>query len=144
MYAIRSYYVPFQLFDDVDVGQFFINAEAPNTYSLEDTARLADRMEEVIMGTLDEQDLKSLLTNVGVTFVNFNRVVFASNRIQLIVDLQPQAPQGFVERYVTPLVNLKFGEPEGTRERDAEAVINAVRKRLESFPGIQRLSYNFV
>ena len=27
--------LPFQLFDDVDIGQFFVNAEAPNTYSLE-------------------------------------------------------------------------------------------------------------
>ncbi len=138
--AVAATRVPFQLFGHVSVGQFFINVEAPKTYGLEESAQLAERMEQAIMAEMGEAELASLLTNVGVTFVNFNRVVFASNRIQLIVDLQPQAPQGFVERYVTPLVNLKFGEPEGTRERDAEAVINAVRKRLESFPGIQRLS----
>jgi len=41
--------IPFNLFGHVDVGQFFINAEAPNTYSLEDTARLAAQMEQVIL-----------------------------------------------------------------------------------------------
>ena len=30
--------MPFQLFDEVEIGQFFINVEAPKTYSLEDTA----------------------------------------------------------------------------------------------------------
>ena len=68
--------LPFQLFDDVDIGQFFVNAEAPNTYSLEDTAKLATQMEDVVLSTLADEDLDTLLTNVGVTFIDFNR--FAS------------------------------------------------------------------
>jgi multidrug efflux pump subunit AcrB len=131
--------IPFQMFGNASAGQFFVNVEAPRTNTLEDTAQLAGRMEQAIFAELDEAELSSLLTNVGVTFVTFNRVKFGSNQVQRIIDLKPLAPQSFVERWVTPLVNLKFGW-EGTRERDTEAVINVVRERLAVISGIERLS----
>ncbi|MDH3972330.1 MAG: efflux RND transporter permease subunit, partial [Gammaproteobacteria bacterium] len=95
--------IPFQLFDEVDIGQFFINAEAPQTYSLEDTALLAEKMEDIVLESMDEEDLDTLLTNVGVSFIDFNRFQVGSHYIQLVVDLQKAQPDGFIERYITPL-----------------------------------------
>ena len=131
--------LPFQLFGQADIGQFFVNIEAPNTYSLEDTEVLAERVEKAVLETLGEDELDTLLTNVGVTFIDFNRFRFGSNYIQLIVDLQKPAPEGFIERFITPLVSLKFSW-EGTRQRETEAIIKGVRTRLETLTGIQRLS----
>jgi len=131
--------LPFQLFGQADIGQFFVNIEAPNTYSLEDTEALAGRIEQQVLTTLDKKELKSLLTNVGMTFIDFNRFHFGSNYIQLIVDLQKPAPKGFIDRFISPLVSLKF-RWEGKRKRPTEAIINAVRHSLESLTGIQRLS----
>jgi multidrug efflux pump subunit AcrB len=131
--------LPFQLFGQADIGQFFINIEAPNTYSLEDTEALAERIEEAVLKVLDEDELDTLLTNVGVTFIDFNRFRFGSNYIQLIIDLQKPAPEGFIERFITPLVSLKFSW-EGTRQRKTEAIVKDVRAQLETLTGIQRLS----
>ncbi len=131
--------IPFQLFDDVDVGQFFINAEAPQTYSLEDTTRLATRMEQVVLATLDEQDLNSLLTNVGVSFIDFNRFQIGSHYIQLVVDLQKARPEGFIERFISPLVSFDFGA-QGKRSRATEDIINELRDKLQIVAGIQRMS----
>ncbi|HED18380.1 MAG TPA: efflux RND transporter permease subunit, partial [Gammaproteobacteria bacterium] len=131
--------LPFQLFGQADIGQFFINIEAPNTYSLEDTEALAERIEKAVLGAFDEDELDTMLTNVGVTFIDFNRFRFGSNYIQLIVDLQKPAPEGFIERFITPVVMLKFGW-EGSRKRKTEAIIKDVRTRLETLTGIQRLS----
>lgn len=131
--------IPFQLFGHADIGQFFINAEAPNTYSLDDTAELASRIEAVIMETLDDDELDTLLSNVGVSFIDFNRVRFGSHYMQFIIDLEKQAPRGFIERFVTPLVSFKFGW-EGTRTRDTETIINELRARLGELSGIQRMS----
>jgi multidrug efflux pump subunit AcrB len=131
--------LPFQLFGKPDIGQFFVNIEAPNTYSLEDTELLATRIEEAVLDTLDQDELDTMLTNVGVTFIDFNRFRYGSNYIQLIVDLQKQAPEGLIERFITPVVSLKFNW-EGHRQRDTESIINDVRKRLETLTGIQRLS----
>ena len=131
--------IPFQLFDDVDVGQFFINAEAPQTYSLEDTDKLAREMESVILGSLADEDLKSLLTNVGVTFIDFNRFQVGSQYIQLVIDLQKEKPEGLIERFISPLVSLKF-EWEGSRTRETEDIINELRERLQAIAGISRIS----
>ncbi|WJW75910.1 efflux RND transporter permease subunit [Thiohalobacter sp. IOR34] len=131
--------VPFNLFGHVDIGQFFINAEAPNTYSLEESARLAAQMEQIVLDTLDEDELDTLLTNVGVALIDFNRSRLGSRYIQLIIDLKRPRPQGFIERYITPLINLRLGS-EGTRERSTEAIINALRERLQRLPGLQRMS----
>ncbi|MCW8919442.1 MAG: efflux RND transporter permease subunit [Gammaproteobacteria bacterium] len=138
-FAVAVTRLPFELFGNVSTGQFFINVEAPRTNTLEETARLAGRMEQAIFDELGEEELSSLLTNVGVTFITFNRVRFGSNQIQMIVDLKQEAPRGFVERWVTPLVNLRFGE-EGSRERDTEVIINLLRGRLAALSGIERLS----
>ncbi|MGD8311916.1 MAG: efflux RND transporter permease subunit [Gammaproteobacteria bacterium] len=137
--AFAATRIPFQLFDKVDIGQFFINAEAPNTYSLEDTARLARQMEAVVMESLDEDELSTLLTNVGVTFIDFNRFELGSHYIQLVLDLKKPRPRGFIERFITPLVSLDF-RWEGTRERPTEAIISELRTRLQSIAGVSRIA----
>ncbi len=131
--------LPFQLFDDVDIGQFFINAEAPNTYSLEDTAELATRMESIILESLDETEIDTLLTNVGVSFIDFNRFQIGSHYIQLVIDLQKARPTGFLERFVSPLVSLQF-RWEGSRTRATEDIINELRSKLQAVTGISRMS----
>ncbi|QKQ28183.1 efflux RND transporter permease subunit [Candidatus Reidiella endopervernicosa] len=131
--------LPFKLFGHVDVGQFFINVETPNTYSLDESSLLAKKMEQALFDELDDDELNTLLTNVGVSFIDFNRIRFGSQYIQLIVDLDKQAPKGFIERYVTPIVSLKFSW-EGTRERETEVVIDALRERMQTIAGIKRLS----
>ncbi len=131
--------LPYQMFGQADIGQFFVNIEAPSTYSLEDTEKLAVRIEKIVIQQMGEDELDTLLTNVGLTFVDFNRFRLGSHFIQLIIDLQKPAPKGFIERYVSPLVSFKFSH-EGKRERATEDIVNDVRSALITMPGIQRLS----
>lgn len=131
--------LPFQLFGKAELGQFFINVEAPNTYSLEQSSELAKRIEAVIYDTIDGHELETLLTNVGASFIDFNRFRMGSQYIQLQVTLKKAVPKGFIERFVSPLVSLNFSW-EGTRTRSTEEVINLLRDRLQVLPGIRRLS----
>jgi multidrug efflux pump subunit AcrB len=131
--------IPFMLFGHVDVGQFFVNVEAPSTYSIEETSRLASKLEQTLLENIGDEELNTLLTNVGVMFVDFQRVKVGSRYIQLIVDLKKQKPQGFIERWISPVVSLQF-RWQGSRERDSKTVINDVREKLQQIPGIQRLS----
>ncbi len=129
----------FELFGSVDSGQFFINAEAPNTYSLQDTTVLARQMEAEVFAELSEDELESQLTNVGVTFIDFNTVKFDSNYIQLVIDLKKPHPEGFIDRWISPVVSLRF-DWEGTRKRSTTEIINRLRERLQTIAGLQRLS----
>ncbi|RMH16462.1 MAG: efflux RND transporter permease subunit [Gammaproteobacteria bacterium] len=131
--------IPFMLFGKVEIGQFFLNIEAPRSYALKDSERLALQLEKEILAELDDHELKSLITNLGVTFIDFNSIKFDTNYIQMIVTLKQAKPEGFIEKWVTPLVSLKF-EQHGERVRPTSEIINRIRARLENYPGIERLS----
>ncbi len=131
--------LPFQLFGDVESGQFFVNVETPNTYSLDDSLELASELEQTLFEVIDDNDLKTLVTNVGLTFVDFNRFKFGSNQIQFIVDLEKPVAQGFIENFITPLVSLNFSNF-GTREKPSDEIISDIREELSKVPSIQRIN----
>ena len=137
--AFAKLHMPYNQFGDVEIGQFLVNIEAPNTYSIEDTTELAIRIEEKMDAVFQENELDTLLTNVGVTLIDFNRLKLGSNYIQFVVDLKKPKPRGFVERFVSPVVNLKFSTS-GARERTTEVILDEVRESVANIPGIQRFS----
>ncbi len=131
--------LPYNQFGNVEIGQFLINVEAPNTYSVEDSTQLARQIEEKINTVIEQDELKSMLTNVGVILIDFNRLKMGSHYVQFIIDLEKPAPKTIIEKYISPVVNLKFRN-EGTRTRNTEDIIDAIRSEIESITGIQRFS----
>jgi multidrug efflux pump subunit AcrB len=131
--------LPFQMFAKVEIGQFFINVEAPNTYSLKDSEALADVLEKTILSVVPEHELKSLLTNVGVTFIDFHRIRLGSQYIQFVVDLKKPEPVGLIEKYISPLMSLSFSDM-GTRQRSTSEVINVIRQQFQSQANVQRMT----
>lgn len=133
--------VPFQLFGGVEINQFFVNIEAPNTYGMDDSKRLAAEMEAEIKDIFaeHEDELEVLLTNVGVLLIDFNRSKLASHYVQLLITLQERRPEGFIERFVTPLINFRLPSDAG-RARGTDEIINLVRERLQAMPGVKRFS----
>ena len=131
--------LPYNQFGDVEIGQFLVNVEAPNTYSIEDTEVLAIEIEKRMDEGFQEGELDTLLTNVGVTLIDFNRAKLGSNYIQYVVDLKKPKPEGLLERYISPIINLRF-EPHGKRERSTEQIIDEIRTNVANVPGIQRFS----
>lgn len=131
--------LPYEQFGDFEIGQFFVNIEAPITYSLEDSEALAETIEEAVLGVIEEDELASMLTNVGISFIDFSEISFGSHLIQLIIDLDQMKPQGFIESWVSPLVAMSFDD-QGNRERSTDVVIQAVRDAVETIPGVRRMS----
>ena len=131
--------IPYYQFGKVDSGQFFINAEASITSSVRDSEKLAMKMEQIILSDLNEDELESLYTNVGVSFKDFSRFDLGSQYIQIVVSLKKRSPQGFVDYVVTPLFNMSF-DNYGKRERSEKEIINSLRKKLSSISGLQKLA----
>ncbi len=134
--------VPFQLFGQIEVDQFFVNIEAPNNYSIEESEILAETIEDEILATFKghEYELDVLLTNVGVMLEGrVQRTKIGENYIQFYITLASREPRGFIERFVTPLVSLKFDHA-GRRKRDTEDIVSLVRQRVERLPGVKRFS----
>ena len=131
--------IPYYQFGKVDSGQFFINAEASITSSVRDTERLAMKLEKVVLSELNENELESLYTNVGVSFKDFSRFDLGSQYIQIVVSLKKSSPQGFVDYVVTPLFNLSF-DSYGKRDRSEKEIINSLRQKISSVSGLQKVS----
>jgi multidrug efflux pump subunit AcrB len=131
--------LPYNQFGNVEIGQFLINIEAPNTYSVEDSTELAQVIEQKINIALEEDELKTMLTNIGVILIDFNRLKTGSNYVQVFIDLEKTAPKTMIEKYISPVVNLKF-KTEGTRTRSTEKIIEAIRSELQEVAGVQRFS----
>lgn len=131
--------LPYEQFGDVEIGQFFINVEAPNTYSLEESLALAQKLEEKIFATVHEDELDTVLTNVGYAIIDFQRSQSGSNLIQFIIDLEKPVPEGVIEKWVAPLVSLEFNN-HGTRERSTDQVIDSLRDEFSRVAGVNRMS----
>lgn len=131
--------LPYNQFSDIETGQFLVNVEAPSTYSIEDTTELAVEIEQRMSKVFQEQELDTLLTNVGVMLLDFNRFSFGSNYIQFVVDLKKTKPKGIIEKFVSPVVNLRF-KTDGERTRTTEEIIDEIRVSVAAVPGIQRFS----
>ena len=129
----------FELFGNIEIGQFFINIETPSTYSLEDTSGLAATLEQSVHEIIGKDEMNTLLTNVGISFIDDNQFITGSNLLQMVVDLKKPVPRGFIETWIAPLVNLSFSN-EGTRKRSSEEIINAVREEIVKTPGIKRMN----
>lgn len=128
----------FEMFGHVEIGQFFVNIETPNTYSLDESLELAKEIEKKLGEVINRDELDTMLTNVGISFIDFNRFKRGSNIMQFVVDLKKPVPHGFIETWITPFVSMGFDDF-GSRERSADDIINDVRKHLASIPGIQRM-----
>ena len=111
--------IPFTLFHEFESTQFFINVETPVTSKIEDTRDVIARIEKILMETLPSTELKSVASNVGLIFLDINRVVRGSNGGQIIVELTEA----------------------NKRKRSSQEIINELRKRTGGIPGATKIQY---
>lgn len=137
--AIAITRIPYYQFGKVDNGVFFVNVEGPITNSIYDTEKLALNVEKEIKNELEDFEVESILTNVGLSFKDMSSFSIGSQYIQIIVSLSKRSPQGFVDKVVTPLLNLNFSNY-GQRDRSEKEITNNIRQRISSLTGIQRFS----
>ncbi|UCD71837.1 MAG: efflux RND transporter permease subunit [Syntrophobacterales bacterium] len=111
--------IPFILFHEFESTQFFINVETPVTSKIENTRDVIARIEKTIMETLPPMELTSVASNVGLIFLDINRVVVGSNGGQIMVELTEA----------------------DKRNRSSQEIINELRKRTEGIPGATKIQY---
>jgi multidrug efflux pump subunit AcrB len=106
-------------FPTVDAGQIRLHMRARTGLRIEESARLADQINQVIHQTIPERDLLTVLDNIGLPYSGINLTYSNSGTIgtadgEILVQLKPD------------------------RERSTNSYINDLRRRLPSdFPGVQ-------
>jgi len=106
-------------FPSVDAGQIRLHMRARTGLRIEESARLADQINQVIRQTIPDRDLLTVLDNIGLPYSGINLTYSNSGTIgtadgEILVQLKPD------------------------RERSTNSYINDLRRRLPSdFPGVQ-------
>ena len=114
--AFAIYRIPLVLFREFDSPQFFVNFETTPAAKIEDTLEIAKRAESAVLG-LPRGELKSVATNVGVSFVDVHRADRGPNLGQLMVEL------------------------EDNRRRGVETIIAELRSSMLRIPGITKIQF---
>jgi len=114
--ATAIYRVPFVLFREFESSQFVVNFETSPGAKIEDTLKVAKQAEQIILN-LPPGELKSLATNVGVSFLDIHRAERGSNIGQLMVELEED------------------------RKRKVDDVIAEIRTGIADIPGITKIQF---
>ncbi|MEE9138441.1 MAG: efflux RND transporter permease subunit, partial [candidate division NC10 bacterium] len=110
------YRIPFVLFREFESSQFMINLETSSAAKIEDTLEVAKRAEQVVLN-LPPEELRSVATNVGITFLDVHRAEWGPNLGQLLVELEED------------------------RRRTVDAVIADLRGGMADIPGITKIQF---
>jgi CzcA family heavy metal efflux pump len=106
-------------FPNVDAGQIRLHLRARTGLRIEETARLADRINQEIRKTIPEKDLLTVLDNIGLPYSGINLTYSNSGTIgtsdgEILVQLKPE------------------------RGKPTSMYVDDLRRRLpQEFPGVQ-------
>jgi len=106
-------------FPSVDAGQIRLHMRARTGLRIEESAKLADQINQVIRQTIPEKDLVTVLDNIGLPYSSINLTYSNSGTIgtadgEILVQLKPE------------------------RGKPTSAYVNDLRQRLpREFPGVQ-------
>lgn len=116
--ALIFFRLPFVMFEEFEMSQFFINVETPVSSKIEETSRIVQGLDRVVMA-LPKSEVRSLSTNIGLTFLDINRLERGANLAQLIVELTDA----------------------DVRKRSSEEIIEELRRKTKSLPGISKIQF---
>lgn len=112
--ATAWYRIPFVLFRQFESSQFLVNFETFSGAKIEDTLEVAKQAEQVVLD-LPPGELRSLATNVGISFLDVNRAERGPNLGQLLVELEED------------------------RDRSVDEVIADLRTGMAGIPGMTKI-----
>jgi multidrug efflux pump subunit AcrB len=114
-----NFFLGRDFFPSVDAGQIRLHMRARTGLRIEESAKLADQVNQVIRQTIPEKELVTILDNVGLPYSGINLTYSNNGTIgtsdgEILVQLKPE------------------------RDRPTSVYIDELRKRLpDEFPGVQ-------
>jgi len=114
-----NFFLGRDFFPSVDAGQIRLHMRARTGLRIEESARLADQINQVIHQTIPEKDLLTVLDNIGLPYSSINLTYSNSGTI------------GTADGEILVQLKQERGKP-------TSAYIDELRRRLPSeFPGVQ-------
>lgn len=121
----------FQLFPDFDVTQIYVTGKVNINNDLEDTEKLVNRIEKILLKKLNKDDYSSVTSVTGMRLDAKNIAHTGENLFHIFIDLHERAPDNFFNRYINPYLSIEYDPDVLIRKRTAKAISNDVKSWIE-------------
>ncbi len=128
----------FTLLPSFDTDQIYVRGKLSAQCGLKETEQVVSKIEKCIMRVVPKTDLRSVATDMGISFNDRMEFDFGTNLFQIFVNLKKPAPQNWVERWIYPVVMVGMYET-GTRVHTSRYLERRIREALKhiNFEGIK-------
>ncbi|MDQ7044742.1 MAG: efflux RND transporter permease subunit [Sulfurimonas sp.] len=123
----------FQLFPEFDNTQIYVYGKVNINNELEDTEKIVTQIENLLLKTLDKQDMASVTSVIGFKLDAKNRAETGENLFHIFIDLHERAPSNIFDTYISPLLSIEYDASVRIREIDSKDIAKKIKKDIEKF-----------
>ncbi|MBT8349109.1 MAG: efflux RND transporter permease subunit [Sulfurovum sp.] len=120
----------FKLFPEFDTTQIYINGKIDVNNELEDTEVYVTAIEKEILKKIDDIDLSSVTSVIGINLDAKQEFETGDNLFQIFVNLHEKAPENFFDKYIAPVFSLEYDDSDMIRQKKAQDVVELIQKEI--------------
>jgi len=120
----------FKLFPEFDTTQIYVNGKIDVNNELEDTEVYVTAIEEEILAKLDDDDLSSVTSVIGINLDAKQEYETGENLFQIFVNLHEKAPENFFDKYISPIFSLEYDGSDMIRQQKAQDIVEIIQKEI--------------
>jgi len=121
----------FQLFPDFDTTQIYVYGKVNINNELEDTEKIVTKIEQSLLGKLDENDVSSITSVIGFKLDAKNRAEIGQNLFHIFIDLKEAAPENIFDTYISPYLSLEYDADVKVRENPARDIAKSMEQYID-------------
>ena len=121
----------FQLFPEFDNTQVYVYGKVNINNDLNDTEKLIEKVEQVLISKLNPKDVSSVTSVVGFKLDAKNRAEHGEHMFHIFIDLQERAPENFFDRYISPYLSIDYDRDIKIRTHSAKQIANEIKEYLQ-------------
>lgn len=120
----------FQLFPDFDTTQVYVYGKVNINNELEDTEEIVTQIENILLNSVDNDNVSSITSVVGFKMDSKNRAEIGENMFHIFMDLHDRAAVNIFDKYVSPYLSIEYDNKVQTRKEDAKSIAKKVEESL--------------
>jgi len=120
----------FKLFPEFDTTQIYLSGKIDVNNELEDTEVYVTAIEKELLSKIDEGDLSSVTSVIGINIDAKQDFETGDNLFQIFVNLHEKAPENFFDKYIAPVFSLEYDDSDMIRQRKAQDVVEFIQKEI--------------
>ena len=120
----------FKLFPEFDTTQIYVNGKIDVNNELEDTEVYVTAIEKEILAKIDDDDLSSVTSVIGINLDAKQEYETGENLFQIFVNLHEKAPENFFDKYIAPVFSLEYDGSDMIRQQKAQDIVAYIQKEI--------------